>query len=238
MATQKPKKAAPIRMIRRMIPADALVWRPSTPLNDQLNRIVDERANDATEQALQVFEQERVNGLMGGWKGNITDFMYSLVGYLTTRKRPLIFSSKHGAASIAELMAEIVKANDLPATSDAEKWPKLKVTEDMEGYTNDPALCQNKVAEPPPSAEEALSKLLQVVRNMPVGDQDVAIASFLDQMKLERSRHLKHMKQVQDLCDADHQKAQDAYYGMERIARGDYYTLTVYPKGPREASNG
>lgn len=221
-------------MVRRMIPADALVWRPSQPLNDQLNRIVDERANEATEQALEVFEKERLKGLMGGWKGNISDFMYSLVGYLSTRKRTLLFGRDHGAASIAELMKEIATANELPPTSESDKWPKLKVTEDMEGYTNDPALSNKKVAEPPPTAERALGQLLTVIRTMPTSSQDVAIASFLDQVKADRAAQLKHMKQVQDLCDTDYQKAQDAYYAIERIARGDYHTLVVYPQGPVE----
>jgi hypothetical protein len=229
MATQKPKKAkAP--MVRRMIPVNAVVWVPGQEPDLRLKRYIDDQVNDRTCDVVEVFEKERLRGLMGGYTGNITSFMYSLVGYLTTRKRPLIFSAKHGAASIASLMGEIVKANDLPPVPENDAWPKLKVTDDMEGYTNDPDLCQNKVAAPPPTIEEAIRQLGQVVLSMNPRNQELAIKGFLESLYSERLNEVHHQTQVKAMCDKD----------MEKVSRNleSFMQLIVMPEKFGGGANG
>lgn len=217
-------------MVRRMMPVNAVVWVPGDEPEGKLKQYITDVVEDRTCDAVEVFEKERLRGLMGGYEGNITSFMYSLVGYLTTRKRPLIFSAKHGAASIASLMGEIVKANDLPPVPENDAWPKLKVTDDMEGYTNDPSLATSQVAQEPPTPDKALSLLLDVVRNMPVKDQNVAIASFLEYMRDHRAQKLRVVTQNRDFYEQEQRKAEGAVDGLNRIAMGDYFTLVVPPK--------
>lgn len=44
----------------------------------------------------------------------MTELLYSVFGYLTTREKVLILSSKHDAAAVAELLGELVELNGLP----------------------------------------------------------------------------------------------------------------------------
>jgi hypothetical protein len=223
-------------MVRRMVPVNAVVFVPGEEVTDlRLKRYLEDHINEETCKAVEVFEKERLRGLMGGWHGTITDFMYSLVGYLTTRKRPLFFGAKYGCASIASLMGEIREANDLPPCSEADQWPKLKVTDDMDGYTNDPSLATNQVAAPPPTPEEALSQLLSVIRSMPLPDQNVALAAFLGELKRRRDDNFRAVTNTRDHYLREQSKAEQQVDELDRIIRGDYFTLVVHPKA---ADNG
>lgn len=52
-------------------------------------------------------------------KINASEALLGFAGWLTCRAAPVTFSSEHDAAPAAELVAEFIKAHDLPAVRDA-----------------------------------------------------------------------------------------------------------------------
>lgn len=145
-------------------------------------------------------------------KGNTSEILYAVFGYLTARPVPLILSAKHGAAPVAELIGEIIKANGLPPTNTKTKPPRLNVTDLMETLTNVPASAkvnENTQASPdsgrkklPTAAEASETVFLEMQRNMDLQEQNKFIGLLINRMKEGRLEFMamreKGLERVQD----------------------------------------
>lgn len=197
-------------------PRPGVYWKKGQPLpkelQDEVERQVEEYNKEEEEKA-----DDRLKHYCGPKMWNVTEILYAVTGYLTTRKLPLIFSANHNAGPIAEVLGAIVKANGLPDVRDGAAWPEIDVPNGVDHVTNDPAMSRNKVADPPPTIEEAITKLRQVIVEMTPRNQELAIHGFLNQLYTERMYEVHHQSQVKAHCDKDMEKATRNLENFQRL---------------------
>lgn len=230
MAIKKTKPKG--KTIRIPIEA-ARLWKKGEPIPEPIKRYIEDQINDRTCDAVDVYEKERRTGFMGAYKGNVTELLYAVIGFLTTRKEPLILSGKHDAAPVAEIMGAIVKANGLPPTT--EKWPKIKVPENTDHLTN---VSHCAVEREPLTPNAAVYELMHTLRGMSAPDQETAIASFLETIKRQRELQLKHMGSLKEKMDRNYDKAQEDFWNMEKVSRGDFRLLSIQIPETKDGANG
>lgn len=156
---------------------------------------------------------------------NPTEVLYAFSGWLTTRKKPIVFGSNYTVGPIAELTNQFIKLNKLPDPRPF--YPKLKVpTVHFDDLTNINSVT-NAVAEPPLTPDQATTLFASKLREMSPGDQDLALAALLQDLRAERQRKLKRSDEMKRDVERDNDHLQDAVWSLEKIARGD--VLVVRP---------
>lgn len=148
---------------------------------------------------------------------NSSELLFTVFGYLTMRQVPLILSSKHGAAPVADLINEIIKANGLPEAKMTNRTPKLNVTKNMETLTNVPASAQIN-----PNTEAAGNAKLEIMKpdevgakiygmlagNLDLPEQNKVIAGLLQRMASDRKKFIEmyhsNAKELEERIQAAH----------------------------------
>lgn len=161
---------------------------------------------------------------------NTGEAVNAFAGFLTMRKSPIICSSHHNAAPMAELVAAFIKSNKLtpvreePATW---KWP-------------DPALDELTNAEPQPMAavncrqmtkDEALEKMLAMLREFNGQDQNQIVAIILNEMTQDREKRIEDLEKerahVEDLLE----KVKANYEGFQNVRGHGFEKLNFRGNG-------
>lgn len=150
----------------------------------------------------------------------MTEAIYSFIGFLSTREKPLIFSSKHDCAPIAQVAAEFVKVNRMPATRP--DWPKYKAPTNVDHLTNE------KVAEPPTKAiaasmnkEDAIGEIKIILSMVSRPERNTVLAAVLDYEKEHRQYMADHSRVTALEAELDARNYQDDLLKLESILRGD-----------------
>lgn len=127
---------------------------------------------------------------------NNSEILYAVLGYLTTREEPLILSSHHSAAAVAEILGGIIEANGLPKPR--QDYPKIKIPEGLEKITNVPkpqqpkaiqADCQPQILSP----DEIGSKVLNLLLNQAPEDQNRVMETVIKTLAQARQKEAEYL---------------------------------------------
>lgn len=149
-----------------------------------------------------------------------SEILYAVVGYLTTREKPLILGGAYECSAVAEILGKIVEANGLPKTRRG--YPKIKIPDGLENITNMP-----KRPEPnhgcgvgPMPAPNPVAAIIDVLmRQNPEAQNDILkeVLTALIQHKHTRIKSVEEdLKQLRDELDARIKNLE----GLKAIATG------------------
>lgn len=158
---------------------------------------------------------------------NVTEMLYAFIGFLTTRDEPIIFSKKHNAGAISELLASFVKANNLPMVRD--NYPKVKVPDGTDHLTNVAPMMS--VAAEPLTPLDCFETLVTVLRRADQRHHDKILAAFLDRIKEQRLRDMQNSQRIRLEAEQGASRCEDRVLDFEKILRGDYLTITSLKEG-------
>lgn len=157
---------------------------------------------------------------------NLSEILYAFTGFLTTRGHPLIFSARHDAAPIAEMVGRFIDANGLPLPRNNWNVLKSNIPPGTDHLTNE-RKTDTYLAAPRMTAERALNVMMDAVNQLGTDQEDITVAAFLDQLKVKRRTRLDVTRHKERETSHQAETAQNAFWNIEKIARGDYAVL--YP---------
>lgn len=148
---------------------------------------------------------------------NAREFLLSVTGYLTTRPEPLVFSSHHDAAPIADIIGKIADANGLPGVR--KSWKKIHIPDGLEGITNARGqiveyVVDNEVKKEPTQFNLKAAKtdpqglILEIIRLHPLTHQNGILASIVKEMGNDRILNIDQLQTEGKQLQAQHEHAQ------------------------------
>lgn len=151
---------------------------------------------------------------------NASEILYSVFGYLTTRKQPLILSGHHDAGAVAEFLGEVCRANNLPATREGSKWKKIHISDAMETITNLPPV-QNAVACGPAKGTQAdpLEAVMGVFKGLAPDGQNKLFSDVFKRLKEERKEWMGRIENDGAHLDNERSKAIKATEELHNFAK-------------------
>lgn len=150
-----------------------------------------------------------------------TELLYSFAGWLTTRKQPIVMGANYDASAVGRLISAFIDVNKLPGPRD--HYPTAKKPTNLDDLTNNYPV--NAVAQPPLTPDEAVWLFASKLSEMSRDDQDVTLASLLDQLRKERTRRLHNTERQKRASDEAYDEMQESLWNLEKIARGDFYVI-------------
>jgi hypothetical protein len=151
---------------------------------------------------------------------NVTETIYALLGWLTTRDQPVILSAHHDASVPAKLVGAFVDENRLPATRPNKI--KLQVPKHLDHLTNDypKDMVMKRL-----TTGEAYDAIRNLFRTFEHADQDAILAQVLIDLKRSRENKLKHAN-ASVLDYQEHQsQVQEHVWSLENVIRGNFAVL-------------
>ena len=183
----------------------------------------------STKKATKAKKRRPANSPPKTW--NLSEVLFAFTGFLTTRKAPLIFSSRHDNAPIAEMVVAFTKANGLPDPRENWQLIKSKQPQGTEHLTN--LESTNMTSPPPLEPADAVKKIARIIYEQDKKRQDLILASVLDQVKKWRQDRLDHARRQELGSQIDANTAQNDMNRLESVIRGDFAIL--YPVNENQA---
>jgi hypothetical protein len=229
-----PRQKATPKTKRVTIPANAIVWVPGEKLPMALQDEVERQVQD-----FNTLEEEKAGEQLTAFCGpkhwNVSEVLYSVFGYLTGRKTPLILSSNHNAAPIADILMAIVQENKLPACRPDAEWPKLDIPKDIDTITNEG---QNKASRSY-SPDEVYSIVLPLIQCMDLPSQNRILATLLEEVRDSRTMELNFVSERMESFADRGDRLTESMEQLETILKGKAAIIKpVKFEGTKKVANG
>jgi hypothetical protein len=229
-----PRQKATPKTKRVTIPANAIVWIPGDKLPVALQDEVERQVQD-----FNTLEEEKAGEQLTAFCGpkhwNVSEVLYSVFGYLTARKTPLILSSNHNAAPVADILMGIVQENNLPACRDGDDWPKLAFPKHIETIGNE----SQKNATRSYTPDEIYSMVLPLIQCMDLPSQNRILATLLEEVRNSRTQELNFVSERMEAFADRGDKLTESMEQLETIMKGKVAIIKpVTFEGIKKAANG
>lgn len=149
---------------------------------------------------------------------NASEAIFSLFGFLTTRKNPIIFGAAYDCAPIAEILREFINFHKLAPARDG--MITGTCVPNTEHFTNDPKL--QKQAVKMYDAADVLADLHAAMSKAPAGESNKIIARFLQKRKEELQARVQYMASVSQEVSDREDKASTELMELNHILIGNY----------------
>lgn len=137
-----------------------------------------------------------------------SEILYAVMGYLSTREQPLIFSGNHHPGPIAEILGAIVQANGLPAPRG--RYPKIKIPDGLEGITNVPHVVNACSEGPEKRPVNEVDGFISHLRRMKPEEQNETIKAIISEMwKFKHTRLDSAEQDEKQIVEEVHRRRQD-----------------------------
>jgi hypothetical protein len=152
---------------------------------------------------------------------NASEIVYSVIGYLTTRKAPLFLGGSYDAAPVAEVVGAIVKANNLPPTR--KSWKKIHIPDGIENITNvpdGPRQVDGEQKNKLPTAAELLETVFTTLQmNLDRPEQNKFVSGLLAKMGESRREWIAIKEQTRKNVDEELDRSRKIYEEFLQIVK-------------------
>lgn len=208
----KTKKQATKRV---SLPANAVVWTPGDPLPKALQQEVERQVEDFNRRE-EGWAGEQLTQFCGPKHANVTEVLFAVFGYLTTRAKPLIFSRQHDCAPIASLLGEIVRVNNLPQVREGGEQPKLSFPESLDDVGNTSYAELRTIY----NVAQVYGIMLPLVHGLDRSEQNRLILTLIHELKRDREDELNDKTEALQEAKANFNELTNSISDLDRILNG------------------
>lgn len=195
----------------RIPKAAARHWRKGQPIPAAMKREIERQV-----ESYYGLEEIRLKAKLGEWQGNVTELLYAVTGFLSTREKPLTFSRYHNAAPIADIIGALVKANGLPDTT--KDWPKIQIPDGIDAIENSATQVRNAVL---PDLVQAKEQIMALLLSYSTPEQIMLVGAVTQNLKKIKTAYLSAVRGERDRHETTVSRAFDNLDALEKITRGD-----------------
>lgn len=217
---------------KKRAPAKSSVRRKKTKSYDQIAAQAERELDRAFKKDMQLLEEETDGKAFvltpePPRTMNASEALFSFVGWLTTRDKPVILSAHHTAGVPAELVGLFIKENSLPELREDWNHVLISMKDVAIELTNDPALNPNKVAPPPPTFEEAFKQILGLFRFFHDQRQNHLFARLIEELSETRLSEFHRLSDHIERQTARHTQLAAAAKELDQVLSGNFTIVHV-----------
>lgn len=157
---------------------------------------------------------------------NASEVLTAFLAMLSQREKPLILSAHHDFGPVAEYVSKFMATNRTPKIR--RNFLKMKIPPGTSHLTNAPEQ-RGSVAPPPMTGEEAVDKIMDVIRRARPEQTNAIVASVLTILKKEHALRIKHHERNRDSSQALLLESMDNLDAFQGVLRGNFAVLEFKP---------